>query len=89
MKASKRLTQKRLKELLHYDPLTGVWTWLETMNHMSKVGTIAGCIDDGYRRITIDQKTYKSSRLAFLYIEGYSPESQSSLIEAVFLITTY
>lgn len=73
-----KLTQKRLKELLHYDPLSGNWTRLKsvTNNGFSCVGRIAGTItDQGYRKIAIDGKKYKSSRLAFLYIEGYFPEN--------------
>lgn len=72
-----KLTQARLKELLHYDLITGVFTWL-----ISKKGTrnnlVAGSVsknkDNGYRRIKIDGNFYKTSRLAFLYMEGYFPE---------------
>jgi len=73
-----KLTQKRLRELLHYDPIAGVFTWL-----ISKKGTranlVAGSVsknkDNGYRRIKIDGNFYKTSRLAWLYMEGYFPEN--------------
>lgn len=46
------LTQDRLKELLLYDPETGVWLRLAT-------GLPAGCSDDrGYLKIRVDGKRY-------------------------------
>jgi len=73
-----KLTQKRLKELLHYEPEIGIFTRLTTVsNYKAKKGDIAGCINkrDGYKRIVIDSKSYKSARLAWLYVEGYFPEN--------------
>ena len=67
------LTQKRLKELLHYDPETGVFTWLYGCYR----GKVAGGLDqEGYRTIRISKKEYRAHRLAFLYVEGYLPEYQ-------------
>ena len=73
-----KLTQARLKELLHYNPEMGVFTWLKTVSNSVKAGFVAGGIDSdgGYRRIRIDGKRYRSSRLAWLYMEGYFPEHE-------------
>jgi len=69
----KKLTQKRLKELLHYDPETGIWTWRVNRRRV-KAGDKAGCIDTrGYRLIRINNVLYKSSRLVWLYTKGYWP----------------
>ena len=69
------LTQKRLKEVLHYDPEAGVFTWLVARGNKIKAGDIAGSVGPvGYRKIGIDGKIYKASRLACLYMEGCFPE---------------
>jgi hypothetical protein len=72
----KKLTQKRLKELLRYDPATGIFRWKISNSNRIKIGNITGCITKyGYLEIVIDKKNYKSHRLAFLYMNGYFPEN--------------
>jgi hypothetical protein len=68
------LTQERLKQLLVYDPDTGVWRWLIAPNHSIKVGQIAGSIrQDGYRQIRVDCLYYFSVPLACFYMTGKWP----------------
>lgn len=71
-----RLTQKYLKELLHYNPNTGIFTWKVAKNSHAKVGDIAGYkkISDLYIAIKIDSKKYFAHRLAFLYVYGNFPK---------------
>lgn len=73
-----KLTQERLKELLDYDPETGLFIWKVDRGNNKIKGKIAGCLDkeSGYWKIAIDKKNYRAHRLAFLYIEGYLPENQ-------------
>lgn len=72
---SEQLTQERLKKLLRYDPVAGVFTWLKTTSSGAIKGDIAGSINgNGYRTIGIAGKSYIASRLAWLYMEGYWPE---------------
>lgn len=67
------LTQARLKQLLSYDPGTGLWTWLVTRGG-ALAGDIAGCKEGrGYIEIGIDGQSYKSSRLAWLWMTGAWP----------------
>lgn len=75
-KKSSHLTQAELKEVLHYDPDTGIFTRLKA--HEPKyVGKPAGHINTkGYVIIKIGQKAYKAHRLAFLYVYGSWPQHQ-------------
>lgn len=74
----KKLTQKRLKEVLHYDPETGVFIWKVQTSRRINIGDVAGTVSvrDGYRRISVDGYIYLAHRLVFLYMEGYLPEYQ-------------
>lgn len=68
------LTQKRLREVLSYDPATGIFRWTITRGANAKAGFVAGSPDvKGYLRIMIDGVTYKSHRLAWLYVYGERP----------------
>lgn len=70
----KKLTQKRLRELLDYNPETGIFTWRVKKAPRLKIGEEAGWIGDRYRQIGIDRNLYSASRLAWLYMEGFLPE---------------
>ena len=73
----KKLTQGRLKELLHYDPETGVFIWKARTSNRVKVGDLAGStLKAGYLRIKVDGRSYLAHVLAFFYMEGYLPEHQ-------------
>ncbi len=74
------LTAERLKELLHYDPTTGVFTWRMRRGRSALEGQQAGSIriarydsGGGYRDIGIDGQLYLAHRLAWLYMTGQWP----------------
>jgi HNH endonuclease len=81
------LTQARLKEVLHYDPVTGVWTWLRRdLSGMAKgwnarfAGKNAGQpVNGGYLSIVIDCRRYYAHRLAFLYMDGVMPRGDEEV----------
>lgn len=78
------VTQGRLKELLYYDPQTGVFTWRVDRSRLAKSGCVAGSINScGYRNIWIDRKQYKASRLAWLYVHGAFPSGFIDHIDRV------
>lgn len=67
------LNQEELKELLHYDPDTGIFTWLKPSQGRRK-NRIAGCLNNnGYRVIRINKKLYLAHRLSWLYMTGEFP----------------
>ena len=70
------LTQERLKELLFYNPETGIFTW-KVKRPKRSIGSVAGCVKVyGYRYISVDGTVYFAHRLAVLYMEGYVPENE-------------
>lgn len=78
------LTQERLKELLHYDPGTGLFTWLVCKTNATKVGDVAGSVEKkGYVVISIVNQRYKAHRLAWLYMTGKWPLDQIDHINGV------
>jgi hypothetical protein len=68
------LTQERLKQLLHYDPSTGVFTWKKRRGRCS-AGAVAGSTNiDGHIKISVDKRYYLAHRLAWLHTYGRFPD---------------
>jgi hypothetical protein len=70
------LTQERLKELLHYNPETGLFSWLVNRARGATKGVIAGTLKEGRIDIMVFRKHYKAHRLAWLYVHGSFPKEQ-------------
>lgn len=68
------LTLERLKEVLHYEPTTGVWTRLVRTGRRCHVGDVAGGVNGkGYAQVSIDGHHYYSHILAWFYMTGEWP----------------
>jgi hypothetical protein len=74
MSSNETLSQDLLKDLLHYEPETGLFTWKVDRGSVKLKGKATGYLGNvGYMRITINRKCYLSHRLAFLYMTGSIP----------------
>lgn len=69
------LTAARLREVLAYDPASGVFMWLKQLAGRGRVGTIAGAVTmpNGYRVVTIDKKQFRAARLAWFFTHNEWP----------------
>lgn len=69
------ISLERVRQLLSYDPETGVLTWLEDRNERNpRKGIRAGTVrSDGYRSIIIERKWYAEHRLIWFHYHGYWP----------------
>lgn len=67
-------TQARLKEMLNYDPETGVFRWIKKPAQRVNVGDVAGYENGrGYLIFCLDSKKHYAHRLAWLYCHGQMP----------------
>lgn len=69
----RRISHKRLLEVLDYNPETGDFKWKH-----SKIGRVAGAVAGtvsagGYWQIIINRKFYFAHRLAWFYVRGKWP----------------
>lgn len=68
------LTHQRLLEALHYDAVSGVFTWRIRGAHRRKPGDVAGSPSkDGRIRLRLDGQLYYRYRLAWFYMTGEWP----------------
>src|SRR5208337_3906761 len=68
------ISQEELKSLLEYDKETGLFCW-KTLKGNRKAGWFAGSpLPNGYMTIRLNNTTYYSHRLAWVYENGVEPE---------------
>lgn len=73
------LTAERLRELMDYDPATGVFVKREYVDHRGRKirARVVGSVNKkGYVYIRIAGKQYLASRLAWLYMRGCWPDHE-------------
>lgn len=77
MKTIKLPTQAQIKELLHYDPETGVLRWKTARSSRVKPFGVAGYKDtNGYIKIQINGVNFRGHRIAWIYMTGEWPQNE-------------
>ena len=78
------LTQEYLRDVLDYQPETGVFTWKISPNKRIRVGDATGTsLSSGYRRVRVLGTSYRAHRLAWFYVHGEWPPEQIDHINGV------
>lgn len=68
------ITQKTLKELVHYDPVTGIFIALTGPKAGKRIGWESPHGSCRYRKISFGEQEHFEHRLASLYMTGAFPE---------------
>lgn len=81
--AKQDLTQERLKKLLHYDPETGVFTWIFRDTRIDLLGKVAGHVNrsSGYVDMRVGGVFVGGHVLAWFYINGAWPKNEIDHID--------
>lgn len=83
--STETLTVERLREVLDYDPETGIFTWRfrqrasrgwNTRYAHKEAGCVARYPNGDYRIIRVDAISYGAARLAWLHVYGVWPSDQ-------------
>ena len=79
-----KLTMEKLKEVIYYDHLTGLFYWKKHMGSRARKGNVTGTQNkEGYIQIMVNRKIYYGHRLAWLYVHGYFPENDVDHIDRI------
>lgn len=71
------ITLERLREVMDYEPKTGIAKWKLLPKAKVRNDHIMGSHDSkGYLQVMIDRKRYKVHRLIFFYMTGQWPKDQ-------------
>ena len=79
----KNISQTYLKERLHYDASTGVFTWINPKRRDMRPGDVAGTVSKGYELIMIVGVKFFAHRLAWMYTYGHWPRNDIDHINGV------
>ena len=82
--AAPTLTAERLRELMHYDQDTGIFTRKVSTSSNARAGDVVGApMSAGYLTTTINYKHHLLHRLAWLYVYGAWPTTHLDHINRI------
>lgn len=81
-RAGDPMTAERLREILLYDPGSGIFTWKKSYR-ANTAGRVAGTPSSGYVVISILKKRFHAHRLAWLYVYGSWPDGEIDHINGI------
>jgi hypothetical protein len=63
--------------MIHYDPDTGEFTWLQPLSNRVRPGDHPSNVSaQGYVRVGVGGRVYLAHRLAWFYVHGYWPAEE-------------
>lgn len=77
------MNQDELKDILHYCPDSGVFTWIKPSKEIRNKDAVGWIDNHGYRSLRINGKQHKAHRLAFLYMTGTLPSQHTDHINGI------
>lgn len=72
--AAEIVSWERLREVLDYDPETGIFVWKVNQGKNRTAGKKAGFAFGPYWSLRVDKVQYLAHRLAWYYAHGYMPD---------------
>lgn len=75
------LTPERLREVLDYDPMTGVFSWKFARRGVRAGSTPGSILQNGYSYIRVDRTSYLTHRLVWLWVNGCWPDNHIDHID--------
>lgn len=78
------VTAEELRQVIHYDPDTGLFTWIKCPRSSILPGSPAASLGKaGYMNLQVNKRLYKAHRLAWLYMTGEWPKDTVDHINRV------
>ena len=75
----KNITKEIVCEELDYDQSAGNLIWKHTRSAHATEGSVAGCIQNGYVKVTLFGHSYYAHRLIWMMVYGYFPEKDYNI----------